>query len=938
LPAGAALLLSDFEFGAASTPEAGVPLIDFEGWPTNPRRDINILGPAARVATTTIGTGAAHSGEWYLQLEGADRLYQRDVSIPDIPVQPNTNYELSFFYRSTDKLPENRTVMVELAQFDEKGALIQPGLPYWFLSPLPAANWTPAKRLIATDARARRLSVTFRLDKILSGNALFLDDIVLKPSAPSVALNWEINPQTAMLSGSAQPTSDIAGQVAKTTIVILQNGKIVRSKELPAGEEKFAFDLHGLTDDIPYYITALAQLKDGRKIISENPDLTDVKAGRRSVTAQLGGDEITFNLTDKYNLFYTYITSRPWEGNTIGLLGKSDAPPAPWSALIFDAKTRTVRNWNNTFMPNGELSDLQIGFAQPSQKLTSEPISLTLDGKKLEQAFRFGEAKASFVSPHKITQNSAGENENLRIEITQATEFDGFVRQTLKLLPRNGKTTAVNDLTLQLRFPPGWAKYFYAQGGLQDKTNYSTSEFFPTFYIGNDDTGVLWCADRLHPGERKQKSDWLVLQTETSGASTLDIHLVNAHTAVPKEGLTIEFGLQPAPVRPANPALRNERFRSGADATLDMIGGSLSKAFTHYGYPEVSSREEFLRYLAGRGASQAKNIFYLAAGYATETVPVMTYFKKEWLNHSGHSYQSSIPNYLPYATGDTTTTDMSQQSWLDFNLWKLQQFLEGNPEIMGTYNDTNYPSIVEKNGQASAAVFAGREFHQRIYVLLQKLRGQQARTIYHQGDQTTLPYAAYADLLLIGEQLRIQLMQHAHYLEFMNLQELRATFATPLGGQHMMLPQYLQSEKADSAALQAHTGGIAFLHGDLLWLNPQYETLQKMARRKFAFGDLSKAVWHPYWKPNAILQSSNAKVLVSFYERDGDLFIIALNSTGEKQKTTLKLSEPFAKTIGGKAIEIYDPATGAATVGVLPASGLELEIEPYLPKLVTLKK
>ena len=375
----------------------------------------------------------------------------------------------------------------------------------------------------------------------------------------------------------------------------------------------------------------------------------------------------------------------------------------------------------------------------------------------------------------------------------------------------------------------------------------------------------------------------------------------------------------------------------GADSNLDAIGTSLSAAFPYYGYPELASREEFDKFLTWRNMPNATNLMNLGAGYAMETIPLLTYFKKDWLKEPRHTYPTTIPSYLPFARGDMTAVNMGERIWTDWMLWKFKKMLQETPEISGTYNDTAYPEVQEKNGEVFASVFAGRKFHQRIYVLLQRMRGDKARTIYHQGLDTILPYAAYADLVLNGEHLRGELMKNSYYTQFMGLPELRATFASPLGPSHMFLSQYRQPEKNADPKLLAHTGGIALLHDDIIWMVKQ-ETLLNIMREKINFGDLSKATWFPYWQENPFLQTGNEKIVASFYERTGDLFIILFNNSPEKQTADLKLLAPFLKKNSGGQTRVYDPTTNSATTISLGANAAKIELEPWQPKLLTLKK
>ena len=922
---------------SAASRSEGVRLIDFEQWPTRPRGDISIVAPEARVVGTTIGTGDAHSGEWYLEIEGANRLYQRSVALRNVRVRPNMTYDLSFFLRSTEHLRPNRTVLLDIRQLTRDGTPLQGLSELPALAPLPAAAWTPYERTIVTGPATEQVSVTFRFDNILPGSKLFLDDIALRPGQANVFLSWEIDPETALLTGRAVPSGDLVDAVERVTVLVLREGSVLTTREVAPEDGHFALDLHGFRDGVAHYLTAVAELRDGRCVFSVNADLSDVRAGRREVKTAFRGRDVTVHLTDKYNLSTTYVRpeSRVWEHNTLGLLADDEAPPAPWTPVEFEAATGTVQTWNNTFVPGDGLSTLDIRYRDSGQAMTSAPIALSLDGAGLGEAFVLSKTQAVEVSPHQVRLTSSGARSALRVELETLIDFCGFVRTCLRFLPVAGARGRIERLTLNLPFAPGFARSAFCRGVISEPS-YTRKTFHPYFWAGNHETGLQWCTDRLYPGTRDQRTAWLSMTPGRDETRTLVIHLVNEPTPVPASGLTVRFGLMPCPARPFSPALRNIRMRSGPDATHDMIAGSLHAAFKHYGWPELTSRAEFEQFLRRREAPRAVPVFYLAAGYAMETVPQVTYFKKRWLNCSGHSYKSGTPVYVEYATGDTTMADMGEQSWLDLVIWQFRRLLDQAPEIKGIYNDTNYPTVEEEDGLVHCPVFAGYEYHKRLHVLLQRRRGAEAVTMYHHDLDPLLPYTAFADYLLVGEGVRMQLLEHTYYLDFLTLPEFRMLFRAPIGGMPLLLPQYLQPQKANDPALQAHLVGLATLHGLGVWQRKHAHARMAM-RELFDFGDLSTAIWYPYWKGNPYIVTGNDAVLCSCYERNGELFAVLFNSTRDAQQACVRVTDALRRA-GAVRLRVYDPVAGRAEESALARESIALEFGPYLPYLLTVRR
>ena len=934
VPRSEALHCAKIEFAEfPGDPYVGFPTVDFEGWDARKRHDVRI-GPGAAVRTTTVGTGLAHSGEWYLEIEGINHSTQYGLIVDDIWVKPNTVYNLSCFYRMTaDFSPRTFIVMVfQFAGAPWRSERVKTN--YWYAAGYrQAPEWTGASFDVVTHEKAATMAILFRQEHVLPGNSLFLDDITLKKSDPTVFLRWEIDPKTAVLSGSVKPSGDILGESKMTTVYIIRENEVVEQQDMKPQGGKFSFDLHAFTDNVPYYITAAATLRDGRRVPQRNDD---VIAGIQTLKVNLrDGTKLLLPVNDKNNLFYTFVKSRPWEGNRIGVLAKNDQPPPPWSPVGYDAKRRTVTTWNNTVRLGKGLGSLRVSFRKPRQELTTEPIQLTLNGKDLSEVFRFSELAAPYVSPNRVVVKSTGSDRNVKIETSAVVEFDGFIRHTVVIQPAGGGAYEVEKLALTLKFPKDYIRFCYAQGGLTFEPSWSIREFRPTLWLGNYDTGVLWCTERLFPGVKKHDTAWAELSSSKTGESILTINLVNKPLQVADQPLKVEFGLLPTPARPFRPRVRNVRFRSGEDATLDVTGTMPGEAFKYFGYPEITSREEFSRHMAAREMPRADTLYYFGVNYAMETIPQMTYFKKEWINVPAHRYTTDHPAYHQYATGDYTTVKWGK-SWTDLCLFKFKEFVE-QTGVKGAYYDTAYPSVVEENGEWSCPVFAGREFHKRVYVLLHQMFPGHAWTIYHHGPVSALPYSAFGDFLLKGEHFREQLRRHTYYLEFLTLPEIRATVAAPLGPAHLLLPQYWQREKAANRALMAQVGGLAMIHDALLWVAGQ-EVLLQMMRERINFGDLSQARWYPYWEKNPYLHSDNEAVLLSFYERQGDLFIIPFNATDKEVQVNLSFENYLKKFPGADGIRIYDPVTDKAEMRKITDGRINLSFAPYVPRLLTLTR
>ncbi len=936
----AALVFARFAPAAPAGKPDGFPVIDFEHGRIDALPGVTArLGEGGALKTTTVNTGEAHSGEWCVEIDGVNQSTQYGLHLSEIAVRPNARYDLSFYYRMSESFrPDAFMVLVFEYAGDPRTTMPIHNQRFFPAHSKTAQTWTAYHAEFMTDARATSIVILFRQEHVLPGGKLWLDDIQLRRGAPALLASWEIDPATAILSGSVRPSSDVADRVTRLWVMLLKDGAVARCLTLAPGRESFQFPLGGLTDNVPYYLTMLAQLKDSGLVTQR---LSEVGAGHHRYRVQVpDGPQANLEVTEKDNLFYTFIKSRPWEGNRIGVLEKDQPPPAPWTPLTFDPGRAAVRTWNNTIAAEPNLGGLRISFAQPAGELTTEPISLLLNGRPLTEQFRLTRTQASAVTPNCVTLTSTGSGAGATVTLRAIVEFDGFVRFQLTLRPDRDAAYRVDRLSLVMKFPKDFVKFHYADHGLYGERGLSFApafamrEFYPTLWFGNFANGICWCTERLHPGVAKQRRNWLVLAPQPQG-SMLTIHMVNEPIEVRDRALSVEFGLLPTPARPQNRQLRDERFRSGVDETLNVIGTMPAPAFKYFGYPELTSLDEFRKYSAGLPSRTADVLYYFGVCYAMETIPQMTYFKKAWIDTPSHSYQTSEPCYGT-CTGNYTTVRWLP-SWTDQCLYQFQDLLDKTP-IRGAYWDTAFPKITEEEGQWSCPVFAGREFHKRVYVLLKRRYGDRARVISHIGQETCLPYVAFSDYVLNGEHFRMQLMRHAHYLDFASLDELRATMTAPFGPARMFLPQYWQAEKAHDRRLMSQVGALTMMHDALPFVAGQ-EVLEKMMRRKYAFGDLQQAVWYPYWQPNPYLASDNTRVVFSLYARDGELFVIPFNTTSQPQRTRLTLSagyrQQFPQMRGGS---LYDPCTDRDVPIDMGQGKVEIDLLPYSTKLVSVRR
>jgi hypothetical protein len=929
----------------AASDTGGVPVssyhrLDFEQDASSEWPDGKIvLGPGAGVVKTNSPAGRSH-----LQIQGLNQPSQDGLVIENIPVAPSTPYQVSFQFRTTENMTGRFQLRVEQsATIAGKWQVVSSNLWYpdhqnYAVNRNTTMRWTRYTAGVNTVAGASRLTIRFRTTFLQPAHQLHLDDIRLETGPPAVFVKWEIDPKTAVLTGSVTPSSGIAGDVDHFRVFILRDGRLAQEQTLSKDRQEFRFDLSSFTDGVPHYISAYAQLEDGNRIFQAVSDRANVAFGRRRFDVRFRqGFDVPLELADKDNLFYTFVKDRPWEGNRIGLLEEKAPAPAPWTSLVVADGTPAVTNWNNHFTAGPGLGSMDIAWVSPRQRMTRAPATLTLDGQELPKALSFTPVRIESSSPTKVVLSSQGKSAELVMDTRMSVEFDGFTRHTLTIRPVAGKTATVRQLTLTMKFPAGFVTHHFTNpqwNRYSDAPELSISEFRPRLWFGNFETGVEWCTHRIYPAVQKQSRPWATMKREGDG-STVTLNLVNDPTvATMEQPLVIEFGLLPTPCKPANPRLRNVQI----GVTHEIVGAGVGSPFKYYGYPELTSPADFDTLVAPLRAARKSLLYYFASGWAMETLPQMTYFKKEWLTASPSSYASTVWTYMPFATGDTKTVRWSP-SWIDLCLSKFKELVE-QTGIQGAYWDTAYPRIDEDENGVFYPVFEAREFHKRAFIFLRQKYGEQALLLAHISGETYLPYTAFSDIVMNGEHFRQPLMQHTQYSDVASLDEMRATFGSHWGPERMFLPQYWHRDKAENRALMAQVGAFAFSFDSLVKhpiVAQGKDALSDMLRKRQAFGDLSHATWHPYWKPNPVALPDNPEVWLSLYERDGDLFVTVFNPGASKQELNLSFPGLSRKDQSQVTAESYDPVADKVESQAAIVAAYQATLEPFGVRLLTIR-
>ncbi len=879
--------------------------------------------------------GRAHGGEQFLAVKGRNSNSQYSLATRSISVTAGSNYNLSFAYRFSPKVERNG-IMVMFFCFDAQRKPIAARFAGWGNNghyPFMSVNgpgtgqWQTFHKELLVPPGVASVEIHFRHINLPPDQEVDLDDVELAAAPPTVKVAYKIDSSRQILRGHVilapasmmkhmkalhvilreyDPQANVRPALVpgtdqyNTDFTILKYGSVRRDLTLPPGQNAFEMDLSDL-EDRPYALSVLAELNEGTRLQSHD--------------------------TIESAVFYKMVHPQ-WAGNQLGILGKNEPPPPPWTPLRYEAEHQTVVDWNNRLQFGNHLMLRAVEFASPKgQQLFASSPQLLIGGKPAEEVLSFAEPKVVEQSPHAITLQSSGTNQAVTLSMAARVEFDGFIRYTLRL-------TALRDCQagpVEMVFPlnKGVARFVHpndigwnTQRAVLDKDHpaWKTDDYRASVWIGNEEVGLACCIHSDQPGEAIDPNGPKLASELADGRWRLAL-LPGPNALKAGQNRTITFGVQPTPTRPLMKGFRDLVMRGKVKSGLELLWSSPA-SFQYCGFPQ--QRDEAITKWARQVKSRPDAplaLIYLTTGYHMTTVPAATWFADRWGFKGAHSaYLNEMPGWRKW-TGDLIPLKVDDPLWQDDYCWHLDQLLSQS-EVDGLYFDVSAGTL-----GAHGDILATRDFQKRIYVILKRHRPNGV-IMFHAYENSAAPFLSFSALELRGEAYRQGLAEHDHYLDFLSLDEFRCN-ETTTGQGIVFLPQYRQLDKQQNPALAAQTLGLIQLHDMNLypsWINET--VIQRVRDFKRAFGPLEGARFYPYWQTQpGLVRVDSPAIVHSTYDRNGDLYALVFNKSQQPVHAMLKL----APTVEKSSATLFNPADGESrTVDVAQAKekGIELNLQP----------
>lgn len=445
-----------------------------------------------------------------------------------------------------------------------------------------------------------------------------------------------------------------------------------------------------------------------------------------------------------------------WWDNKFGYPEVYDVVPEPWKPM--EKKKNGFSVWNREIIFD-EINEIK-SIKNSGKEMLTGPIRLNFE---FSDPFEFGRTECIESKKTKITYKKEFKNEKLKGKIILENEFDGFMKYTLLIEPK--EKIEIKNLLFEIPLKREIAEY-YQRGSVGTPSSYHESlkdhkdygkipekgfklPFVEEIWIGNEEMGIEYVCETDQ--NFSNLNDKEVVEVKVDGKNViLKINFVNKPKVIEKP-ITYQWAIIPTPVKPMNKEFLHNLYltQSGfsIEKTLDKIpettfrfidaiveGGA--NAFCQwawnnpesvwnidFGAPgyrpteENKKREKLFREIIDY--AHKKGIKWVIIYAIWNTYP-------DWPNLKNYWEETALYPLLP---GFGAYMYCPQKPFSDWYIYTLKETIE-KLNIDGVYLDSSaHPRLctnihhgcgyIDEDGKVHGTypIFATREFHKRIYFL-----------------------------------------------------------------------------------------------------------------------------------------------------------------------------------------------------------------------------
>ncbi|HPP11705.1 MAG TPA: DUF6067 family protein, partial [bacterium] len=646
----------------------------------------------------------------------------------------------------------------------------------------------------------------------------------------------------------------------------------------------------------------------------------------------------------------------PFENNMLGL---SERVIPPYQPIGVKEKTLKFTSGDIYLSSLGLPEQFCNRLVPVNQEILARPVRLFL-----EQSGQRSEVRGNGINritPGEVKTEVLAEGEAGRIsfQVKGEAEYDGQYLITLDLKPQGVVPVEKLFLEIPLKNPVDVIRigsglgscyfnklnpYSRVKNGLLWENGPEEETYM--LFLGNGERGLYWYTDSYQGWHLRFDRTFMRLERNES-STVLRIWLVNDPFLL-KENRRLRFAFLMVPVKPLPSDFRerqwdNEKshvgggswwgtigtfvfpqkpeewFYAASGIPFEYKGHKVNAGFTTIPYPEKgpdgksywSKNKEY-------GAYRAADLI----GYLQ---PEFKVFSGEWVDRTNPPLQPD-PALLKYVDqqGQPVWPEPEQRavylkdcltkSFVDFEVyyfyqmarntgvggywWDWNSFRTGHSLLKGSAYLADDGSLRPRN-----SIFNVREMYQRIAVLCHQLGVPNTNNVYAPGP---LYQVSWIERINAWESLYLETegddMFTAHGLD-----KYRATIGKYSGLPVtivMNIPINLKDHRARSVI------ALSLLHDNGIWgiWKPQEQgTITKILREAGYFSPETE--WIPYWRSNALVETSRKEMLTTLYRRQENKlarYLIVLVNPGENEVKT-DLSFPGKKSL---PVSVTDLETG----------------------------
>lgn len=569
-----------------------------------------------------------------------------------------------------------------------------------------------------------------------------------------------------------------------------------------------------------------------------------------------------------------------WSGNE---LGRADRVLPPYTPVVTDAAASSCSVWGRryTFAP------LLSQVSSAGSDLLAGPVTLeaVVDGQTvpLSGAPCIVEGASDTRAVFTGQIGGAGLQGSLRHEV----EFDGFTWTDISLSAP--EPVRVQELRLTWSMPAGHATLYHA-----DQMKWSgnpagalpvegwTSPFTHYFWLGNEERGLSWYAERDQDWEHS--ADRPAIEVTRAGEEMrATVRLLATETGVTSRHYG--FGMMATPVRPQPEGVRGWRMTPARGANIDIIWPN--DAFRWYGHPEPLDAERLAARVKAIQDTGGKSIPYINLNFASAGIPEWQFYGSRW----GDPARVVTPSDVAAMGYASMGTCPAVRDWQDYILWRINEMID-RFGVDGIYIDCWCPYDCQAGpcGWKDSAgkihptrpIRAYREIIRRVCALFHEKRPDPTLMV-HMSSEVVMPMLSFTDTLLDGEQWGGNALKD-DYLPLMPPDRFRAEF---MGRNHGPVDFFLPEFRDPNVT--AGTRNLApylLLHDVNPWPIWSDAAIWNQVYDAVDAAGIVSARFLPYWQEPVATAPDG--VLVSGYASEKGA-VLAIMNTGEATEARLEL-------------------------------------------------